>query len=450
MASPKYTFGIPNAATDVARRDALGQTAGGMIRVAAQHWLAKALQPELLTRQGDAYEITYHAIEFILCPAIAKLGEGFAKLTWYIKLIRLSSLLKDLCETGGLSFTTTGLSLEAARSAVEKAAKDLTAPMRTLTAAQIHQYDSPNTGSFLDNLSAARLIGNDGSLSTMWQARQLLPGIWSDQQWTSDPLGGAIATMVPDGLVGRPPREQVAGVVQMLLQTTVRNQDLLSYIHPDKVEDEIQRRKSGDKVDSLVAAAWSTAYSPLRKIFAPNTPGYEVVSALKDGISALGLGSADITLQQITTFCSKVAPALATLVDDPADVAGNGGRLEKAITSAKALTAAARGVQGGKDMTAATTDAESQLGEVSKNDGFIALDKEITSLASGTLNVDGQKKRKGAAGQQVRSRAALRDEKAAGDGLTATVQYDKTAQGGRRQGHRRSDHPAGVQRCALH
>ena len=96
MTSPQYTFGIPNAATDVARRDALGQTAGGMIRVAAQHWLAKALQPELLTRQGDAYEITYHAIEFILCPAIAKLGEGFAKLTWYIKLIRLSSLLKDL------------------------------------------------------------------------------------------------------------------------------------------------------------------------------------------------------------------------------------------------------------------------------------------------------------------------------------------------------------------
>ena len=196
----------------------------------------------------------------------------------------------------------------------------------------------------MDNLSAARLIGNDGSLSTIWQARQLLPGIWSDQQWTSDPLGGAIATMVPDGLVGRPPREQVAGVVQMLLQTTVRNQDLLSYIHPDKVDDEIQRRKSGDKVDSLVAAAWSTAYSPLRKIFAPNTPGYEVVSALKEEISALGLGSADITLQQITTFCSKVAPALATLVDDPADVAGNRGRLEKAITSAKALTAAARGV----------------------------------------------------------------------------------------------------------
>ena len=96
MTSPQYTFGIPNAATDVARRDALGQTAGGMIRVAAQHWLAKALQPELLTRQGDGYEMTYHAIEFILCPAIAELGEGFAKLTWYIKPIRLSSLLKDL------------------------------------------------------------------------------------------------------------------------------------------------------------------------------------------------------------------------------------------------------------------------------------------------------------------------------------------------------------------
>ena len=123
-----------------------------------------------------------------------------------------------------MSFTTTGLSLEAARSAVEKAAKDLTAPMRTLTAAQIHQYDSPNTGSFLDNLSAARLIDNDGSLSTMWQARQLLPGIWSDQQWTSDLLSGAIATMVPDGSVSRPPREQVAGVVQMLEWETAREE----------------------------------------------------------------------------------------------------------------------------------------------------------------------------------------------------------------------------------
>mmetsp|Transcript_45197 Transcript_45197/g.150751 ORF Transcript_45197/g.150751 Transcript_45197/m.150751 type:complete len:129 (-) Transcript_45197:68-454(-) len=128
--------------------------------------------------------------------------------------------------------------------------------MRTLTAAQSHQYDSPTTGSFWDNLSAARLKDSDGGLSTLWQARQLLPGIWSNRQWGSeDLLSGAIATMVPDGSVSRTPREQVAGVVQMLLQTTVPNQDLLSYIPPEKAEDEIQRRKSGDKVDSLVAAA---------------------------------------------------------------------------------------------------------------------------------------------------------------------------------------------------
>ena len=392
MADPKYTFGIPGAATDAARRNALGQTAGGMIRVPAQQWLAKALRPELLTRQGEAYEISYHAIEFILNPAITRFGEGIDNLAWYMKFTRLSSLLKDLCETGGLSFTTTGLSMEAARSAVEKAAKDLTVQMRTLTAAQIHQYDSPTTGSFVDSLSAARLIGSDGSLITLWQARQLLPGIWSNQQWGSDLLSGAIATMVPDGSVSRPPREQVAGVVQMLLQTTVRNQDLLSYIHPDKVEDEIQRRKSGDKVDPLVAAAWSTAYPPLRKIFAPVTPGFEVVRALKEGISALDLGSADITLQQITTFCSKIAPSLATLEDDPADVAGNRARLERAITSAKALTAAARGAQGGKETIATTTDTESQFMEVSRDDSFISLEKEIASLASGPLNLDGQKK----------------------------------------------------------
>ena len=116
------------------------------------------------------------------------------------------------------------------------------------------------------------------------------------------------------------------------------------------------------------------------------------MSALKEGISALDLGSADITLQQITTFCSKIAPALATLEDDPADVAGNRARLERAITSAKALTAAARGAQGGKETAATTTDTESQFMEVSRNDSFTSLEKEIASVASGPLNLDGQKK----------------------------------------------------------
>ena len=52
-----------------------------------------------MTRQGEAYEISYHAIEFILNPAITRFGEGIDNLAWYMKFTRLSSLLKDLCET---------------------------------------------------------------------------------------------------------------------------------------------------------------------------------------------------------------------------------------------------------------------------------------------------------------------------------------------------------------
>ena len=51
-------------------------------------------------------------------------------MTWYIKPSRLTALVKDLCETAGLGFETTGMSLEEAQAAVEKAAPALTLQQR--------------------------------------------------------------------------------------------------------------------------------------------------------------------------------------------------------------------------------------------------------------------------------------------------------------------------------
>ena len=110
-------------------------------------------------------------------------------------------------------------------------------------------------------------------------------------QWTGDIFTGAVAAIVPDNAASRSARGQVAAVRQFLHETAVRHADLAHYIPSGNVEDEIERRKYGDKIDSLGALSWPRAFPVLKKVFATTTPGYSVVRKIKEAATALGLGS---------------------------------------------------------------------------------------------------------------------------------------------------------------
>ena len=330
-----------------------------------------------------------HKVEYVFWPAIVALGEDIDNVTWYTKPSRLTALVKDLCETAGLGFETTGMSLEEAQAAVRKAAPALTLQQRTLTAAQVHQYANPNTATWVDHMTIERLMDSDGGLVPVFQLRQMIPGVWAENQWTGDIFTSAVEAMVPDNAAGRSARGQVAAVRQFLHETAVRYADLAHYIPSGKVEDEIERRRNGDKIDSLVALTWQQAFPVLKKVFATTTPGYSVVRKLKEAATALGLGSTTtMTYEQIKNLCSKLAPSTAALDDNPADVDGNEGRLSRAVESAKSLAAPARQPGAAASVGQGGTATEAQFAEVAGDANYIKLARVMepfaTSIGSGT------------------------------------------------------------------
>ena len=119
-------------------------------------------------------------------------------------------------------------------------------------------------------MTIERLMDSDGGLVPVFQLRQMIPGVWAENQWTGDTFTSAVEAMVPDNAAGRSARGQVAAVRQFLHETAVRHADLAHYIPSGKVEDEIERRKNGNKIDSLVAVTWARAFPVLKKVFVTN------------------------------------------------------------------------------------------------------------------------------------------------------------------------------------